>query len=141
MLLNIVQYPDGSLPPESATLLKDLAAWFGVNGEAIYGTRPWRVFGEGPTEVAGGHFKESSRSAHGHPLHEAKGGTLYAIALGWPANGKVTIRSLASPTAIKFVTLLGCTEKLAWTQTGKGLAITLPKRKVSDIAITFEIKL
>ena len=40
LLLNIVQYPDGSLPPESARLLEDLAAWFAVNGEAIHGTRP-----------------------------------------------------------------------------------------------------
>ena len=58
MLLNIVQYPDGSLPPESAELLKQLAAWMSINGEAIHGTRPWKVYGEGPTVVAGGHFKE-----------------------------------------------------------------------------------
>ena len=55
MLLNIVQYPDGSLPPESESLLADLAAWMKVNSPVIHGTRPWKIFGEGPTETAAGH--------------------------------------------------------------------------------------
>ena len=53
LLLNVVLYPDGSLPPESQALLADLKAWMAVNAEAIHGTRPWTVFGEGPTRTAG----------------------------------------------------------------------------------------
>ena len=60
LLLNVVLYPDGSLPPESQALLADLRDWMGTNAEAIHGTRPWTMFGEGPTEVAAAHFKENA---------------------------------------------------------------------------------
>ena len=60
MLLNVVLYPDGSLPPESQLLLEELAPWMAVNAEAIHGTRPWKVFGEGPTEAAAGAFQEGA---------------------------------------------------------------------------------
>src|SRR3569833_681611 len=54
LLLNVVLYADGSLPPESQTLLSGLALWMGVNAEAIHGTRPWTIYGEGPTQTAAG---------------------------------------------------------------------------------------
>ena len=139
MLLNIVQYPDGSLPPESAKLLEELAEWMSIHGEAIHGTRPWKVYGEGPTVVAGGHFKEEFPFTARDIRFTTKDGKLYAIAMGWPADGKLTIRSLAMPNGIKSVKLLGCKGKLAWKQTEKGMEITLPQQTVSDIAIAFEI--
>ena len=58
LLLNVVLRPDGTLDPEVETMLQQLADWTAVNGEAIHGTRPWLVFGEGPTKVKGGAFKE-----------------------------------------------------------------------------------
>ena len=108
MLLNIVQYPDGSLPPESAKLLEELAAWMGVNGEAIHGTRPWKVYGEGPTVVAGGHFKEEFPFTAQDIRFTTKDGRLYAIVLGLPRQ-KVRIRSLAGEP-IAAVSLLGSHE-------------------------------
>ena len=70
LLLNVVLYPDGSLPPESQCLLADLKAWMAINAEAIHATRPWTVYGEGPTETAAGAFKEKRR-IHGprHPVY------------------------------------------------------------------------
>lgn len=50
LLLNVVLKPDGSLVPESEQLLKELAEWMPVNGEAIFGTRPWSQFAEGPNQ-------------------------------------------------------------------------------------------
>ena len=58
MLLNVVQYPDGSLPPEPQRFLEEMALWMPINGEAIYGTRPWTIYGEGPTQVRAGNFSE-----------------------------------------------------------------------------------
>ena len=58
LLLNVVQRPDGSLDPEVEQMLAELAAWNAVNGEAIYGTRPWLVYGEGAVQAKGGHFNE-----------------------------------------------------------------------------------
>ena len=57
LLLNVVQRPDGSLDAEVEQMLAQLAAWTAVNGEAIYGTRPWLVYGEGPSPAQGRAFQ------------------------------------------------------------------------------------
>ena len=58
LLLNIVQRPDGSLDPEVQDMLEQLAQWSAIHGEAIYGSRPWQVYGEGPVKAKGGNFHE-----------------------------------------------------------------------------------
>jgi alpha-L-fucosidase len=140
MLLNIVQYPDGSLPPESATLLKELAAWMSINGEAIHGTRPWRVYGEGPTVVAGGHFKEEFPFTARDIRFSTKGDALYALVLGWPDDGRLRIRALATSAGkIASVELLGASGELDWSQQDNGLRVTLPKKKPCDHAYALKI--
>ena len=68
-----------------------------VNGEALYGTRPWKVFGEGPTQGSGGHFKEKEIVYTPEDMRFAvKGDTLFAYLLAWPADGQVTVTSLAT---------------------------------------------
>ena len=59
LLLNVVQCPDGSLDPEVEQALAELAAWIQINGEAIYGTRPWLVYGEGAVKANVG-FRDQS---------------------------------------------------------------------------------
>ena len=110
LLLNVVLKPDGTLPPDSRKLLDGLAAWMPVNGEAIFDTRPWTVYGEGPTVVAGGPFKEDFPFTAQDVRFTTKGQALYAICMGVPTTA-VTIKSLAKGAhdtgAITDVTLLG----------------------------------
>jgi len=136
LLLNVVQRPDGSLDPEVEQALEELAAWFAIHDEAIYGTRPWYVFGEGPTRIRGGYFREDYRFTAGDIRFTTKGSTLYAIALGWPADQRLTIRALGSvPGArtnrIRSVHLLGHDRPLAWAQDTNGLTVFLPPQPPS----------
>jgi alpha-L-fucosidase len=131
LLLNVVLRPDGTLDPEAETMLHRLADWTAVNGEAIYGSRPWLVFGEGNVKPKGGSFNEKFNFSSQDIRFTTKGETLYAIALGWPAENKLTIRSLArtdqaDQNQIKRVELLGHKGKLAFTQTKDGLTVELP---------------
>jgi alpha-L-fucosidase len=144
LLLNVVLRPDGSLDPEVETMLHQMADWTAVNGEAIYGTRPWLVFGEGPVQVKGGAFKEDFKYSAEDIRFTTKGKTLYAIALGWPDDGKVVIQSLAKTddpgvNKIKRVELLGYQGKLKFTQTVQGLVVELPAQKLSDLTCSLKI--
>ena len=123
MLLNVIQRPDGSVDPEVESLLKELAAWMAVNGEAIHDTRPWRVYGEGPATVSGGAFKEDfDFSAADVRFTRSKDGkTVYAIVLGVPTE-PVRITSL-SGEKITAVTLLGSDAKLDWRQDANAVVI------------------
>jgi len=96
LLLNVVQRPDGSLDPEVEQMLEQLAAWNAIHGEAIFGSRPWLVYGEGAVRVKGGSFSEDFKYNSKEIRFTTKGPILYAIALGWPDDGRLLIRSLAS---------------------------------------------
>jgi len=145
LLLNVVQRPDGSLDPEVEKQLGELAEWFAIHGEAIYGTRPWQVFGEGPVRAKGGTFQEDFTYSANDIRFTTKGPVLYAIAMGWPEGGKLVVRSLAATddakaNVIRSVSLLGSDEKLAWKQTPYGLEVTLPAGKVSPHTAALRIE-
>ncbi len=144
LLLNVVLRPDGTLDPEVETMLGQLSDWFGVNGEAIYGTRPWLVYGEGPARVKGGAFKEDFNFTAQDIRFTTKGKTLYAIALGWPAENKFTIRSLARTAVdgeneIKHVELVGHEGELKFTQTADALIVELPAGKTEALTCALRI--
>ncbi len=144
LLLNVVQRPDGTLDPEVDMMLHQLADWIAVNGEAIYGTRPWAIYGEGPIRARGGAMRENFTYSAEDIRFTTKGKTLYAIALGWPSDGKVTIKSLAKTTndsqnRISKVELLGQKGKLKFSQTGDGLIVELPGEKLSDLTCSLRI--
>ena len=143
MLLNVVQYADGSLPPESDALLSDLAAWMAVNAEAIHGTRPWALYGEGPTEAAEGMFKEKAEYSPRDIRFTTKGDTLYAITLGEPA-GTTEIASLRAGAPhtrgrVVGVELLGA-GPVRFRQTATALSIDVPGRLPTRHASVFKIR-
>ncbi len=144
LLLNVVQRPDGSLDPEVETMLGELAAWTAIHGEAIYGSRPWLVYGEGAVKTKGGSFKEDFKYSSKDIRFTKQGDTLYAIALGWPEGNELTIRTLAKPAGenvnnITVVSLLGSSAKIAWKQTADGLVVTLPAEKPNTYTIGLKI--
>ena len=145
MLLNVVQRPDGSLDEPVVTLLEDIGKWMDVHGEAIFGTRPWLTFGEGPTKVAGGHFKEDFPFGARDIRFTRKGkNILYATLLGWPESETVNILSLSKlpevTGVVKKVSMLGSKEKLEFEHKPGGLFVKLPTVGSSKIAISLKIE-
>ena len=140
LLLNVVQRPDGSLDPEVEQALQELAAWIPVHGEAIYGTRPWQVYGEGGIRYKGGHFKEDFNYTAQDIRFTTKGPTLYAIALGWPEDGRLLVRSLATPAGkVTAVSLLGYDGAVKWQQTDEGLVVSVPANQVSPYTCALKV--
>jgi alpha-L-fucosidase len=144
LLLNVVLYPDGDLPPESQTFVDEMAVWMRVNAEAIHGTRPWTIFGEGPTETAGGAFHENPAYTAQDVRFTTRKGKLYAITLGEPRGG-VRLTSLgarAQSQRVRQVELLGGGGPLGFRQTDAALVIdlppTLPTRHASAFRITLD---
>ena len=145
LLLNIGPRSDGTIPDEVQQVLRDVGAWLKVNGDAIYGTRPWKVYGEGPTQVAAGSFHDTD--THPYTAEDfrftKKGDALYAIELGWPAKREAVIHSLGAAlgySKISSVTLLGSDSKLAFEQQDDGLHIHLPEQNPGKYAYSFRIQ-
>ena len=138
LLLNIPVKGDGTIDADERAFLEGMAKWMEQNSEGIYGTRPWRVYGEGPSvtgAVETGEFG-GARDVRRTPYtaedfrFTTKGGKLYAYFLAWPTDGKLNLRSLATGGLregnISSVTLLGSSEKLTWSQEADGLHLSLP---------------
>ncbi|WP_369980111.1 alpha-L-fucosidase [Xanthomonas bundabergensis] len=143
LMLNIGPRADGSIPDTERDILLSIGKWLKTNGEAIYDSQPWRTYGEGPTEVVGGTFQDTKtkpytaedfRFTTGH-------GALYAIELGWPADGKAVIRSLTAADGVRGVTLLATGKKVPFEQRADGLHLTLPAKPAGEHAYVFRIDL
>jgi len=151
LLLNIPVRGDGTIDDDEVAFLQGMAKWMGVNSEAIYGTRPWKVYGEGPSTVEkseGGQFG-GARDVRSKPYtaedlrFTTKAGALYAIVMELPADHTVLVKSLAanSPLGRKVagVTLLGYTGTLVWTQDDAGLHVRLPDAMPSEYAVALKV--
>ena len=149
LLLNFPLPASGMLDSAELQILSDITKWMSVNSEGIYSTRPWEIYGDGPstqvTTKPDAKFNEKNRKAltAEDVRFTTKGKTLYAFVMGWPEKQAV-IRALgtnASPQfgKIEHVELLGHDAKLKWTQAVDGLKIDLPQEKPSEYAVTFKV--
>ncbi|MBV9296634.1 MAG: alpha-L-fucosidase [Acidobacteriaceae bacterium] len=148
LVLNFPLPASGALDPEELKVLSEITKWMAVNSEAIHGTRPWKIFGEGPgteTSAQSSQFNESKRKdlTAADVRFTTKSGSLYALVMGWPENQAV-IQPLAQQTELQVgkiqdVALLGFDGKLDWSQDSSGLKVTMPQQKPSDYAIVFKV--
>jgi alpha-L-fucosidase len=123
LLLNISPKADGTIPDDQQKLLLQIGAWLDVNGPAIYGTRPWKQFGDGKVRFT------------------TKSKMLYAILLDWPGK-EVVVPALAKgkvTSKIEEINLLGHAGALEFSQDENGLHVTMPEVKPCDHAFSLEI--
>jgi alpha-L-fucosidase len=146
LLLNIGPRPDGTIPQEVQQVLLEVGAWLKVNGEAIYGTRPWKVSGEGPTKVAAGAFHDTETRPYTAEdvRFTRRNDTLYALQLGWPENHEAVIHTLTPATLdsgkhVQSIQLLGSEGNLEFEQLPDGLHVQLPDHPVGKYAYALRI--
>ena len=156
LMLSVPLQRDGQPDANEIKIVSEIGAWMKVNGEAIYATRPWKTFGEGPSTVVAdkGQFggqkdvQKKPFTAEDIRFTQSKDGKIfYAIVLEIPKDGKVTIKSLASnsanwPGEIGSVRLVGSSwwSKLEFTRDENGLHVSLPKIFTGKIAFALKIK-
>src|SRR5204862_2493142 len=145
MLLSVPQMPDGTLDSQEEGILDDITKWMAVNNRAIYGTRPWKQFGEGQETTAGEVVDLRTRKALTAEdiRFTTKDGKLFVFCLGRPEKD-IEVRALGTasglwPGKISSIRLLGSEEKLKWTLAPERLQITRPVHQPGEFAITFEI--
>ena len=144
LLLNIGPKPDGTIPQPAREVLLAVGQWLQRNGEAIYGSRPWKQYGEGPHRVQAGSFGDAKAPAFDAQdvRYTTRQGRVYAIVMRWPANNAVNLTSLGSETAqVRAVALLGSSEKLQWRQSNGVLQVTLPASEAYKTNPTLRIEL
>lgn len=139
LLLSLAPMAEGVIPENQKMVLREMGEWLRINGEAIYGTRPWKVQAEGSTQKL-----VYDKAGHKHWRFEAcdatdirftrKGGQLYAIALGWPEDGKLQIKTLRAGAriasgGIASIALLGSRQRVRWRQTKEALVVELPPQR------------
>ncbi|PWJ37917.1 alpha-L-fucosidase [Sediminitomix flava] len=149
MLLNVPPDPDGTIPAEMEYLLTEIGAWLEINGDAIYATRPWTVFGEGPTRLPeGGHKIEKLKISYTDKdirYTKKSDKEFYAIVMDKP-KGAIVMKSLSTDigalnSEIIDIQLLGSNEKLEWERRAEGLIIKAPSQLSTDYAHAFKIVL
>ncbi|PWJ57973.1 alpha-L-fucosidase-like protein [Dyadobacter jejuensis] len=156
MLLSAGPMPDGTIPTEQVEALHGIGAWLKKYGEAVYGTRPFVSFGEGPTRLTvdtSDEWNEYGAVKKGLDLlnfkdirYTQKGRVIYCTQLGW--NDQVTSILLttfgdkAKKFKVQKVSMLGSSEKITWTRQADGLKINLPKKKpeLGEMATVFKIE-
>ena len=145
-MLNVGPTSLGVIPSVCQSNLLTVGRWLKVNGDAIYGTRAWTVYGEGPTKVQAGSFHDTDTVNYTAEdfRFTTKGSDLFAIELGWPAGNEAVVKTLSSAgrpemRKIEAVHLLGSDASLQFTQAADGLHIQLPAKPADAPAYAFRI--
>ena len=141
--INIPLTPSGELDPGGLQTLKDMGDWMDVNSAGIHDNSAWDVWGEGTVVMKRGNLgPEHAKTPYtGQDIRfTTKNGAVYAWLMAWPAEGRATVRSLATAAGkITGVELLGCQEKLAWQQTDAGLVVNLPAQRPCAFAYGLKV--
>ena len=146
LLLNVGPRADGTIPEGAIQPLLETGKWLEVNGQAIYGTRHWTVFGEGPTGSPKGFHEKAQDTYTAKDIRfTTKDNVLYAICLGRP-EGELVITSMGARSQVQAdkiaaVTMLGCDGSLEWSQEEAGLKVKTARLKPCDHAVTIKIAL
>ena len=149
LMLNVPLRGDGSIDDMELAVVEEIGKWIAVNGEGIYGTRPWKVFGEGPAmESAAPLSAQGFNEGKGKPFGSSdirfvrKGSILYATLLGWPEDRKALVKTLKTGAygKVEKVSLLGHGKKLDFSQNTDGLKISLPEQPIGNIAFVLKLE-
>jgi alpha-L-fucosidase len=151
LLLNVPVRGDGTIDSEELAIVQGISAWNKINGECIFGTRPWVIYGEGPSaDIADNANQQIFMEGKNKPFSGSdyrfttKGKLLYAIVLGLPPEGKATLKSLKLnsahyPGGISSVRLLGTDQQLYFERNADALTIQLPDNLQEQVAYSFKI--
>ncbi|WP_316799803.1 alpha-L-fucosidase [Pedobacter frigidisoli] len=149
LLLSVPLRGDGSIDSEELAVVEEIGRWMSINKEAIFGTRPWSIFGEGPSTLDLAPLKaQGFNEGKNKPFTSRdvrftkKGAFLYAIVLGWPEDGKLIIKSLgnSSGISVKKIELLGHAQIDQFKQNNSGLSIDLPG-SIPDLSYAYVLKI
>jgi alpha-L-fucosidase len=150
LLLSVPLRGDGTLDPDEVEIVEGIADWMQTNGEAIHGTRPWKIFGEGPQMASAAPIRaQGFNEGQGKPFtaedvrFTSKGNAIYAIVMAAPTT-EIKIKSLGAKAGllnapVAQVTLLGSDQGVEWSQTDDALVIQPPRDSPSDVAVVFRV--
>jgi alpha-L-fucosidase len=151
LLLSVPVKSDGTLDSDEVAVVEGIAHWMEINRECIFGTRPWKVFGEGPGSESAPLRAQGFNEGRGKPVtaddvrFTTRKDALYIIELGVPTQelrvkwlGKAA-RLLDRP--IDSIVLLGSAETLAWKQADDALSISAPHATPSPEALVYKMTL
>jgi alpha-L-fucosidase len=150
LLLNFPLPNSGELDLEEMNTLNGITDWMQINSEGIYSSRPWKIYGEGPStrvKIESGNFNEDKQKdlTAEDVRFTAKGGSVYAFVMGWPEKEAVVnalgLTSPQAPGRILNVELLGYKGKLNWKQEEAALKVEMPREKISEVGITLKADL
>lgn len=154
LCLSVPVKGDGTIDSDERKVVEEIGKWMNINSEAIYDTRPWKIFGEGPAiESAAPLSAQGFNEGKGKPFtyedirFTVKGNLLFVIMLGWPGDKNAAIKSLGTAAAyltktkIAGVTLIGHDGKLEWERQSAALQVQMPQQPPCEHAVVLQIEL